>query len=200
MIENFEGRKFGRWTVVGANKKSNGKYYWPCMCICGVKKWVVRGNLKLGISNSCGCLRKELASKKFTTHGMSKTRLYKIWAGIKKRCENKKDAEYKNYGGRGIKNKWKSFNDFNKWALVNGYKDDLTIDRIDVNGNYEPSNCRWATWREQARNKRGTLTFNNELMREASLRLSGNPKLVWDRIYKLNWTIEKAFNLQAKHE
>lgn len=100
-----------------------------------------------------------------TKHGDSNTRLYNVWAGIIYRCENKKCKSYKHYGGRGISvcDEWrKKYSTFKDWAMANGYKENLTIDRIDVNGNYEPLNCRWVTMKKQANNKRTNLfiTYN----------------------------------------
>lgn len=103
-----------------------------------------------------------------TTHHASKTRLYKIWDGMRDRCRRQGHMHYKNYGGRGITvcDEWLDFNEFKRWALDNGYNDQLTLDRIDCNGNYEPSNCRWATYEEQAANKRTNhiVNVNGETM------------------------------------
>lgn len=126
-------------------------YYWNCICDCG-KEVVVDGNcLKSGNVTSCGCYWKEIK----TTHGMTNTRLYHIWHTMKSRCLNKNDNNYKNYGHRGIKicDEWMKFEQFSKWALSNGYSDKLTIDRINVNGNYCPDNCRWVDVVVQNNNK-----------------------------------------------
>lgn len=147
------GLRFGRLTVVEkVGKTKNRDTLWRCKCICG-KETVHKGtHLKSGRSQSCGCLRIELR----TTHGGADTRLYRIWRNMKQRCRNPNSTSYKHYGalGVGVCVEWENFGGFQKWAIENGYKDDLTIDRIDPEGNYEPINCRWATYAEQQHNKR----------------------------------------------
>ena len=152
-FEDLTGQRFGYLTIIKkAGKNKSDKILWLCKCDCGKLKIIQGASLKSGRTKSCGCLRKKGARR---THGFKHTRLYCIWQGIKKRCLNKNTPNYHIYGGRGITicQDWlNSFVSFYKWAMGNGYADNLTIDRIDLDGDYSPSNCRWITQAEQNRN------------------------------------------------
>ena len=166
-FEDLTGKTFNRLTVIKRAEIEKKEVYYLCKCICGNEK-IIRGkDLKYNKIKSCGCLNKEKTTERNTKHSLRHTRIYRIWLLMKNRCLNSKYHLFKNYGGRGITvcNEWKNdFVKFYDWSMNNGYNDTLTIDRIDVNGNYEPSNCRWATKLQQQRNttRLRKITYKNE--------------------------------------
>lgn len=153
---DLTGKRFGRLTVIERAENYKGcQTQWRCKCDCG-NEAVVRGAyLNSGVTKSCGCYKAEAVKTASLKHGKVKTRLWRIWVNMRGRCQQKSSSQYKYYGERGIKvcDEWSEFVPFMEWALGNGYKENLTIDRIDTNGNYCPENCRWVTSAEQNRNK-----------------------------------------------
>lgn len=169
-IKNIEGLKVGRLTVLSEYKRENGLTFWKCICNCENKsiKFIQYSNLISGKTTSCGCYQEELNHE--VKHGLSRTRLFRIWKGILKRCYDENNYAYSNYGGRGIRvcDEWlietdyEGLYNFYNWAMENGYSDELTIDRINVDGIYEPKNCRWSTYKEQNSNKRNNVYIEIE--------------------------------------
>lgn len=205
-FKDISGQKFGRLTALyrlhNYHDRKNG-VYWLCVCDCGNLKEVTSGDLIKNKVKSCGCLIHDMLLKRNTTHGKAKCKLYKIYQNILYRCYNKNCKHYKHYGGRGIAvcSEWKDdFMSFYDWSINNSYKEGLTIDRIDVNGNYKPNNCRWITNKQQTRNRRNTkcITYKGESkpLAEWCEIYNINYNKVYSRLYR-NWSIEKALELEV---
>ena len=155
ILIDLKNQRFGRLTVLTFKSRKGNRYLWSCRCDCGNETLTSRSDLVSGKSKSCGCLAKEKRAVANTTHGMSGERIYKIYLGMKKRCNNKNSNNFKNYGAKGIKlcSRWEdSFDNFFE-DMGAGYKDNLTIDRIDGKEGYSKDNCRWATMQVQNANK-----------------------------------------------
>lgn len=201
---DLTGKKFGRWTVLEFSHIKNGNYYWLCKCECGTIKPVSYANLKRG-SKSCGCLAKEILKEK-GTHKQSGSRLYVVWQNMKSRCYNKNNNRYNIYGARGIKvcDEWQEFQPFYDWAMANGYnpnakRGECTIDRIDVNGDYEPNNCRFVSMEIQTRNTRVNrlLTYNNEThcLQDWSKITGINISTLDNRLYRDKLPVDKILSV-----
>lgn len=209
-FDDLTGKIFNRLTVVERVYKANSKKtYWKCKCSCGKETIVESSKIKGGYTKSCGCLNEENRKhhvEELTTHKMSGTKLFKIWCSMRKRCENEKETAYMWYGGRGIKvcSEWKGengFQNFYNWSVKNGYKNGLSIDRIDFNGNYEPSNCRWITQKEQCNNTRRNIyiDYNGERKTLSELCEIHNLKygIMYHRVCNLEIPFEIAMNLSG---
>lgn len=203
--EDLTNKKIGRLTVLEFFGYKNNKVIWKCRCDCGNITYVVHGNLIHNSTKSCGCLQKELLSKRSITHNLTKTKIYSTWIDIKKRCYNVNSISYCNYGGRGITvcDEWKNdFKSFYNWSMQNGYDETLSIDRINNNGNYEPSNCRWVDRKTQNNNTRHNhyITYNGKTLTLAqwSEELGLTYSCLKSRINKHHWSIEKALTTPAR--
>lgn len=202
MEDDMVGLRFGKLIVdsrvedyVAPSGGTHKKY--ACMCDCGKQVNVLKEHLLSGRQKSCGCLKKE---RRIVTHGKTQTRLYRIWSNMCNRCSNKNNPVWRRYGERGITvcDDWKTFENFRKWAVENNYTDILTIDRIDNNKGYNPSNCRWADNFVQSNNKRNNhmIEYRGEIktLSEWAKCLNIPYKTLHRRIVGLGWKIERAFN------
>lgn len=212
---DLTGEKIGRLTVLGVEKTSKtGKRFWLCQCDCGNTVIHETGQLRAkNAPQSCGCLQREAASKvgKKTIHyivdGVEKMsdgvkRIHNIWSEMRQRCNNPNNHAYKYYGGRGIIvcDEWQDVTVFEKWALENGYEDNLTIDRIDTNGNYEPDNCRWVDMQTQANNTRSNKMLpyhgRTQSLADWCRELSLDYHRTKARLNSCGYTVEQAFELE----
>ena len=194
-FNDLTGQRFERLTVISrAENSSSGMTKWLCICDCGAERVVFAKHLRSGKTKSCGCYSANATSRRNFKHGKTKSRLFSIWQNMKDRCSNPNNDKYTYYGGRGIKvcEMWTlDFMSFHDLEMFNCYKYDLTIDRINNNGIYEPSNCRWATGLCQANNKRNNnvIAYNGKEHTLAE----------WSRILKINRnTLGTRFNRDKK--
>ena len=195
---NLKNQTFGRLIVTDFAYSKDGRSYWKCKCKCGNEKIIIGKDLRNGHINSCGCLRIESSRKRMTTHGATYTRLYNIWTSMKQRCETSKQEKFiRDYQNRGIKvcKEWHDFSVFQKWALENGYKENLSIDRIDNNKGYFPENCRWVDNLIQANNKRNNhfLTYNNKTqsIEQWARELGIKGSTIHERLRR-GWSVDKT--------
>lgn len=215
--KDLTGQKFGYLTCIEPVKIRNGVYKWLCECVCGNRKIIDRYSIVSGKTRSCGCMTSQLKCETRTISGdeswknRTYDRLYRVWQGMKARCYNPNNKDYPNYGGRGIKvcEEWEhNYPTFKEWAYKNGYDDNAhflkcTLDRVDYNGNYSPTNCRWVyDFKEQNANKSNNvyITYNGE---------TRSPK-EWAKITGLSenciiqrrchgWTDEEIISIPHKH-
>ena len=196
--ENLVGQRFGRFVVVeSTGKKTKSRStLWLCKCDCGEQRIVSASNLKSGNSQSCGCIQRGETK--------SYTRIYRIWRDVKYRTSHSVKGVNHNYYEKGIKmcEEWRYDSDaFIEWSLRNGYRDDLSIDRIDNDGDYSPSNCRWVCQKTQCRNKSTNrlVTYNGETktLVEWSESLGIRYSKLWSRIFRYGWAIERAFECKT---
>ena len=201
--KDLTGKKFGKLTVIKFHHTNHNKY-WLCKCECG-NETIVRGSsLTNGGTTSCGCGKQQL-------NGASKERLYSVYNSMIQRCENPKSNRYNNYGGRGIKvcDEWKNnYFAFRKWAYENGYNENATygkctIDRIDVNGNYEPDNCRFVDMKTQAHNRNSNvkIKYNGEIhtLTEWANILDVTPTTLFHR-YERGWSVDNMLKPNVRNE
>ena len=199
------GKRFGKLIVTrSAGVSIHGKTLWECACDCGNTKTIVGGDLQSGRTTSCGCHKDELARQRQTKHGMRHSRIYHTWIHMNQRCNNPKDQDFNDYGGRGIQvcERWHSFGSFYEDMKV-GYSDNLTIDRIDVNGDYCKENCRWVDPVTQANNKRNnrveTIDGITDTVANLCRRYNVEYMPVIYRLY-LGWNIDDAIKIPVKHK
>ena len=195
-FEDLIGKRFNKLLVLERVGTRWHSPYWKCLCDCGNITYVNSSSLKYGATKGCGCGE----GQSLRTHGLSSTRLHGIWNGMKCRCYNKNSTSYKYYGARGIGlcDEWKNdFKAFYEWSIINGYKEDLTIDRIDPNGDYEPLNCRWVDMNTQNNNRRDSVIIEyngkSQTLSQWAKELNINYATLRNRINQLGWSIEKAF-------
>lgn len=200
MVELTIGSKVGNWTLIRRGSTPSGHTAYYCECECGTRRWVQKHHLEDGTSKSCGCLFREAVKNRNKTHGMSGTRIYRIWRSMLTRCESPRHPTYAQHGARGISicKEWHEFPAFYKWAIETGYVDGakLSLDRIDNNGNYCPENCRWANAVTQGNNRRTNkrIEINGRVktLTQWAEEYGININTVNSRINQMKWDVVKA--------
>lgn len=211
---DLTGQRFGRLTAIQRKKSQKGRSMWLCQCDCGNQKVVSSNHLTRGAVKSCGCLNKEIAhergelskiGERTRKHGDFGTKLYGVWAGIKRRCQNPNTKYYADYGGRGIRvcEDWQNYEPFKEWALSQGYHEGMSIERIDVDGDYSPENCKWIPLSEQNRNKRLTVYIEYQGKRytvKEVAAITGLKERTIRARYERGWSSEQIFSTTSKHQ
>ncbi len=193
------GQRFNMLTIIHEVPKHKTRRHFLCKCDCGQTREVALIRLTTGKTRSCGCIAIKILKQRFTTHGMGGHPLYNVWNSMKQRCSNPKQRAYYRYGGRGIRvcNEWLRFEPFKNWALSNGYKEDLTLERVDNDGNYEPDNCAFVSKKRQANNRKTNrfIDYKGETMTLADWgrRVGISPIVLLKRLNR-GWSIEKSSN------
>lgn len=189
VAENLLGKVFGRLTIIERDFTKKVRPYWFCKCGCGTIKSVATVELKSGKTKSCGCLNDEDKKARLITHGLSRTPTYVCWTNMRNRCLKSSEKSYPSYGGRGIKVCERWLNSFENFYEDMGEKPKkLTLERIDVNGNYEKSNCKWATAKEQANNKRISIRANYQGSHYTASQLSELLNISYNKVV---WAIKR---------
>lgn len=200
-ILQLAGRRYTKLTVLSQLDVRNGKRIWLCQCDCGNKVEVAGSDLQRGHKKSCGCYKREENANRLTKHGMKRTKFYGVWCGIKSRCNNKNHEYYHIYGGRGIKvcDRWQDFMNFYS-DMIEGYSEGLTVERLNVNGDYSPENCVWATNKEQGNNKRSNRVFTIDGVTDTLMNLCERYEMNYGTVksrLRYGWDIERSLKTKV---